>query len=1276
MKPKSQTLLFSIPTRVVFSFSLVMAGLGFQSTQAADQSWSTTPASANFSGINWTPGQVPGAASSNVASTDSLYFGTSTVTSLINDNNAFTYAGLTFKSGAPAFTLLGNSFTLSGGITNNSSSLQTITNSLALSATQSIDTSSGNVTLNGVISGATFGLNKSTAGTLTLAGVNTYTGANTFSGGTVAIGLDTNLGATGATVSLSGTTLKANLGASITDTHVVTVAGASTINVNSPLITNFTFAFNTAATLGGSGALTVTGNGSLDVSGANSGVLVLNSANVASGFTGTLTMQSGGLLEYNVNNVLPSGIPITLNGNGGMSVNNGTNAMANNVTVTNAGNILNFGNGNGGIVTGGVTLNSDLTVGMRDWYNWATARNGAINGVISGVGGLIVQAPGNPLLTLGAANTYSGATTLFNAGLTLTANATSSISGSSGINLCNSVLTASYASGIVDKFKDTGTLSMRNNSSIALTGNAADTTETIGVLEIAGGNNTITLTTSGTAVTTLAASSLNRTNLGAGLLIGSSLGQLNLSASKISLTTPPSGANLVGAGGAPSGLGSVTNLGIVPWLAGNPSAAGTAGLELVTYDTSLGSLRPLLAAEYDAAGTIAGAASGTNVKSANVSETGLSSATLNALVLAPTAGQTITGNPGATLTISSGSLTSAMASGLIGTAAFNSTISGFDAVAFGNGEAVIRTSQSGGSITINSPISVTAGGGLTKAGPGTLTLGAANTYTGTTYITQLALATTVNNVFNGATGTPMVLSNNAQFNLNATTQKISTLTFNGAGNGGGSIIGTSGTLDLGGDVAFESALTNENAGVGISVGTLNLNGNRAFNIGDALSVTGPEMSISSIIADGTSSSNLTKTGSGTLLLTGANTYGGGTTISGGTLQIGVGTTIGSITGNVVNNGILNFNRSDAVAFGSVSGSGDLFQSGAGTTTLSGTAISTGKVIVRNATLSVPALNGTGAIEIGSGGTAIGLTYTGTGENTSRALTLTGTTGGVTLTQNGTGLLKFTSDVAVPVSGSRTVTLTGTGNGEIAGRLVDSPNGVTTITKAGTGTWTLSGPNTNTGPLNVNAGALNLSGSLGNNSTNGQFKVGTVASTPAVLNVLPGAAASRFNLFVGDAGGGTGGGAVYQSGGSLLMTQGAGADNLRIGSNAGGYGYYRCSGGTLVANEIGIGASLADTIGVMDVSSAGTVSTSGWITMGRGSATSSGLLNVTGGTVNASRIDMNWGTNAAALCVLNVSGGNVNVTGAGTGITLANASTTAGVQGIVNLLGGTLTTTII
>jgi YVTN family beta-propeller protein/autotransporter-associated beta strand protein len=108
------------------------------------------------------------------------------------------------------------------------------------------------------------------------------------------------------------------------------------------------------------------------------------------------------------------------------------------------------------------------------------------------------------------------------------------------------------------------------------------------------------------------------------------------------------------------------------------------------------------------------------------------------------------------------------------------------------------------------------------------------------------------------------------------------------------------------------------------------------------------------------SGSLIKMGAGTLILLGNNTYTGGTTISAGTLQLGNGGAIGSILGNVTNNGTLAFNRSDTVTFaGLISGSGNLSQIGSGTTILTAENTYTG-----GTTISA------GALQLGNGG-AIG-----------------------------------------------------------------------------------------------------------------------------------------------------------------------------------------------------------------------------------------------------------------------------------------------------------------
>ena len=73
------------------------------------------------------------------------------------------------------------------------------------------------------------------------------------------------------------------------------------------------------------------------------------------------------------------------------------------------------------------------------------------------------------------------------------------------------------------------------------------------------------------------------------------------------------------------------------------------------------------------------------------------------------------------------------------------------------------------------------------------------------------------------------------------------------------------------------------------------------------------------------------------ILTANNTYTGGTVISAGTLQLDNGGTTGAIVGSVTDNGLLVFDRSNSITFnGKISGSGNVIQSGSGTTIIGGT----------------------------------------------------------------------------------------------------------------------------------------------------------------------------------------------------------------------------------------------------------------------------------------------------------------------------------------------------
>jgi fibronectin-binding autotransporter adhesin len=105
------------------------------------------------------------------------------------------------------------------------------------------------------------------------------------------------------------------------------------------------------------------------------------------------------------------------------------------------------------------------------------------------------------------------------------------------------------------------------------------------------------------------------------------------------------------------------------------------------------------------------------------------------------------------------------------------------------------------------------------------------------------------------------------------------------------------------------------------------------------------------------SGGVAQSGSGTTILTGANSYAGTTTIDAGILQVGAGGTAGSIesTSAIVDNGTLVFDvANDRILAAAVSGSGALALTGPATITLTasnsysgGTTISAGRLQLGN-----------------------------------------------------------------------------------------------------------------------------------------------------------------------------------------------------------------------------------------------------------------------------------------------------------------------------------------
>ncbi|WP_237442184.1 autotransporter-associated beta strand repeat-containing protein, partial [Saccharibacter sp. EH611] len=130
-----------------------------------------------------------------------------------------------------------------------------------------------------------------------------------------------------------------------------------------------------------------------------------------------------------------------------------------------------------------------------------------------------------------------------------------------------------------------------------------------------------------------------------------------------------------------------------------------------------------------------------------------------------------------------------------------------------------------------------------------------------------------------------------------------------------------------------------------------------IRVGDGSSVSGSiKALINSTLDDSMVSggAGLTKLDPGTLILGANNNYQGQTFISGGTLQLGNGGETGSVgAGEIVNKGTLAVNRSNGITLGqTISGSGDVWQNGSGTTTLMGNNSYTGATHVTNGTLAL------------------------------------------------------------------------------------------------------------------------------------------------------------------------------------------------------------------------------------------------------------------------------------------------------------------------------------
>ncbi|MEP2777514.1 MAG: autotransporter-associated beta strand repeat-containing protein [Luteolibacter sp.] len=330
-------------------------------------------------------------------------------------------------------------------------------------------------------------------------------------------------------------------------------------------------------------------------------------------------------------------------------------------------------------------------------------------------------------------------------------------------------------------------------------------------------------------------------------------------------------------------------------------------------------------------------------------------------------------------------------------------------------------------ITIGSVIS--GSGGIIKTGGGTAILSGANTYTGNTTVSAGVLSVT----------NALALQNSALHTTNSI-----------AGTATAGLKTNQTTLQLGGligDKNLASVFTTASGGYsGVTALTLNPG-------------SGVTNSYSGIIANGAAGMSLTKTGAGSQILTGANTYSGLTTISAGTLQIGNGGTTGSIssTSGVTNNSILSYNRSNALTAGYViSGTGAVNQLGAGTTTFSGANTYTGTTtlaagIMRADRADIAATSGA----LGNGGniafTGGTLQFTGNSAGTDYSSRIKNSSSAIIVDTNGQDVT-WTTDLALSNTGG----LTKLGAGTLTAEFTDDNLNIyyTGLTKVDGGTLKL------------------------------------------------------------------------------------------------------------------------------------------------------------------------------------------------------------------------------
>ncbi|EMU8155571.1 fibronectin-binding autotransporter adhesin ShdA [Salmonella enterica] len=374
------------------------------------------------------------------------------------------------------------------------------------------------------------------------------------------------------------------------------------------------------------------------------------------------------------------------------------------------------------------------------------------------------------------------------------------------------------------------------------------------------------------------------------------------------------------------------------------------------------------------------------------------------------------------------------------------------------------------------------------------------------------------------------------------------------------------------------------------------------------------------------SGSLVKTGTGELTLSGDNTYSGGTTITGGTLTADHADSLGS--GDIDNSGVLKVGEGDLE--NTLSGSGSLVKTGTGELTLSGGNDYSGGTTIIGGTLTADHADslGTGAVA-NSGVLQVG---EGELENT--------LSGSGSLVKTGTGELTLSGDNSY--SGGTTIiggTLTADhadllGTGAVAnsgvlqvgeGEQENTLSGSGSLVKTGTGELTLSGDNSYSGGTTIIGGTLTADHA-------DSLGTGAVANS-GVLQVGEGELENTLS----------GSGSLVKTGTGELTLSG---DNSYSGDTT-------IADGTLIAANVNaLGSGNIDNSGTLMLDANGafelaniTTHTGATTALAAGSTLDAGQLTQEDGSTLS--IDLGAATDDAVITADSVTlGGTLNVTGIG------------------------------